>query len=222
MSEAGTPRRSRLIVVRHGETVWNAEGRIQGHQDSPLTSVGLRQAEAVAQRLGAEKLDAIVASDLGRVRQTVEPLSRRTGLEARFDAALRERNYGLFEGKTLAELDVEFPGQFEKLRTGNPHGVPPEGESLAAFHARIAAAMEQVAQEAAGKTVAVMVHGGVCGEIFRHAMRIPLEAPRTFSLYNASINRLSYKRGLWHLDVWGDVSHLPSGNPNQTGNREDT
>ncbi len=210
------PRRARLIVVRHGETKWNAEGRIQGHQDSPLTAMGIKQAEAVAHRLGVEKLDAIVASDLGRVRQTVEPLSKRTGLQVSFDAALRERNYGLFEGKTLAELDVEFPGQFEKLRTGNPHGIPPGGESLAQFHARIAAAMEQVAQEAAGKTVAVMVHGGVAGELFRHAMRIPLEAPRTFSLFNASINRWSYKRGLWHLDVWGDVSHLPA------GSREDT
>lgn len=210
------PRRARLIVVRHGETKWNAEGRIQGHQDSPLTELGLRQAEAVAHRLGAEKLDAIIASDLGRVRQTVAPLIQRTGLSARFEPALRERNYGLFEGKTLAELDVEFPGQFESLRTGNPHGVPPEGESLAQFHARIAAALEQVAQESAGKTVAVMVHGGVAGELFRHAMRIPLEAPRTFSLFNASINRWSYKAGRWHLDVWGDVSHLPSGSRDDT------
>jgi probable phosphoglycerate mutase len=204
------PRRSRIIMVRHGETKWNAEMRIQGHQDSPLTAVGLRQAEAVAARLAREKLDAIYASDLGRVRQTVEPLIKVTGLVPKYDAALRERNYGEFEGKTLEELDVEFPGQFAKLRTGNPHGVPPGGESLAQFHARIAEALEGIAQEAAGKTVAVMVHGGVCGELFRHAMRIPLEAPRTFSLFNASINRWSYKRGLWHLDVWGDVTHLPA------------
>ena len=210
------PRRSRIIMVRHGETKWNAEMRIQGHKDSPLTEVGLRQAEAVAARLSREKLDAIYASDLGRVRQTVEPLIKATGLTPKYDEALRERNYGEFEGKTLEELEVEFPGQFGKLRTGNPHGVPPGGESLAQFHSRIAAALEQIAQEAAGKTVAVMVHGGVCGEHFRHALRIPLEAPRTFSLFNASINRWSYKRGLWHLEVWGDVTHLPSNSRDDT------
>lgn len=201
-------RKAKLIVIRHGETVWNAEARIQGHGDSALTATGVAQALAVAKRLAGDGLDAIIASDLGRVRQTVAPLAELTGLSAQFDAGLRERNYGVFEGKTVAELDVEMPGEFEKYRVHDLHGAPPGGESLAQFHARVAATMERIAVAAAGRKVAVITHGGVCGELFRHAMRIPLEAPRTYSLFNASINRFRYQNGAWQLDVWGDLSHL--------------
>ncbi len=216
MTKAGGARRSRLVVVRHGETVWNAEGRVQGHQDSPLTATGVLQAEAVANRLAGAGIDTIIASDLGRVRQTVAPFAERTGLKAEFDAGLRERNYGVFEGKTLAEIDAEMPGEFERYRVRELHASPPGGESLAQFHARVAETMERIAIAAAGQTVAVFAHGGVCGELFRHAMRLPLEAQRRYSLFNASINRLSYKRGEWHLDVWGDVSHLPAGSRDDT------
>jgi len=203
--------KSKLIVIRHGETVWNAEARIQGHGDSPLTAAGIAQALAVARKLAGEGLDAIIASDLGRVRQTVEPLARLTGLSAQYDPGLRERNYGIFEGKTLAELDVEMPGEFEKYRARDLHGVPPGGESLAQFHARVAATMERIAVEAAGRKVAVIAHGGVCGELFRHAMRLPLEAPRTYTLFNAAINRFRYQDGQWMVEVWGDMSHLKAG-----------
>jgi probable phosphoglycerate mutase len=201
-------RKAKLIVVRHGETTWNVEGRIQGQGDSPLSKVGMAQAEAVADALKRDRLDAIIASDLGRVRQTVEPLARATGIKAQFDAGLRERNYGVFEGRTVAELDVEMPGEYERFRVRELHAAPPRGESLAQFHARVAITMDRIAAEFAGRKVAVITHGGVCGELFRHAMRLPLEAPRRYSLFNAAINRLRCTDGDWQVDVWGDLNHL--------------
>lgn len=201
-------RKAKLIVVRHGETTWNVEGRIQGQGDSPLSKMGVAQAQAVADALKRDRLDAIIASDLGRVRQTVEPLAHATGIAAAFDEGLRERNYGVFEGKTVSELNVEMPGEFERYRVRELHSAPPRGESLAQFHARVAAVMDRIAAEFAGRKVAVITHGGVCGELFRHAMGLPLEAPRRYSLFNAAINRLRCTDGAWQVDVWGDLNHL--------------
>ena len=199
---------SRLVVVRHGETQWNVARRIQGYSDSPLTPTGVAQAQALGKRLAREPFDAIHASDLGRVRETVEHIAAATGHAARFDEALRERSYGIFEGKTMDESEATYPGQWAKYRGHDPHAVPPGGESVAQFQDRIIAALERVAVESDGQTVVVAAHGGVCGALFRHVMGLPPGTPRSWSLYNASINRFKYRKGKWELEVWGDISHL--------------
>ncbi|HEX5476491.1 MAG TPA: histidine phosphatase family protein, partial [Burkholderiales bacterium] len=94
---------TRLCLVRHGETAWNAEGRVQGQLDIPLNAHGEGQARAVAQALAGERFDAIYASDLGRVRQTARPAAERLGLPVQLDTRLRERHYGIFQAITYAE-----------------------------------------------------------------------------------------------------------------------
>ena len=199
---------AKLFVVRHGETEWNVARRIQGYSDSPLTPMGVAQAQALALRLAKEKIDEVHASDLGRVRQTVEHIVAKTGHTAQYTETLRERCYGVFEGKTMAECEAERPGEWSQYRGRDPEAVPPGGESVSQFQGRIIAAIERIAAASSGKTVVIACHGGVCGALIRHVMGLPLGKPRTWSLYNASINRFLYHKGKWQLDVWGDISHL--------------
>ena len=201
----------RLIVVRHGETEWNREGRIQGYYaDSPLTGHGRAQAEAVAVRLAREGIDRIYCSDLGRTCETAAPIARATGVDVVRDPELRERSYGILEGRTFAEIATEYPEMYERIRSRDPEYAVERGESAVQFSARIVAAMERIAAASPGKRVAVVTHGGVVGTLYRHAKAIPLDAPRTYSLTNASCSHFRYGAGRWEIDLWCDVSHLPA------------
>lgn len=199
---------TRLLLVRHGETEWNVQRRIQGFQDSPLTPTGVAQAKALALRLEGESIDAVYASDLGRVRATTEIIVDKTGHAPQYGAALRERGFGVFEGKTMAECEAERPGQWALYRGRDPEAVPPGGESVNQFRSRIMARLEDIAAAATGKKVLVVAHGGVCGVLLRHVMGLPPGGKRTWSLYNAALNRFLYHQGRWQLDVWGDIGHL--------------
>jgi probable phosphoglycerate mutase len=202
-----------VILIRHGETEWNRAGRIQGyHADSPLTATGREQARALAERLAREGIDALFSSDAGRTRETAEPIGTATRLPVIYEKALRERNYGVFEGRSFTEIEVEFPIEFEKLRTRNPHYAPPSGESAAQFRDRVITVLEIVAARAEGRCVAVVTHGGVLGVLYRQAMNLPLEAKRSYSLANAGLNHFRFVDGRWRLDAWGDVAHLPAEN----------
>jgi probable phosphoglycerate mutase len=202
---------ARLVLVRHGETVWNREGRIQGYEaNSPLSGTGEAQARAVAARLSQEGIDLLFSSDSGRTLQTAEPIARATGLEIIADRGLRERAYGIFEGRTFAEIAAEYPADYERMRTRDPDYKSPGGESAIEFQDRIVETMERIAARAAGKRAAVVTHQGVLGVLYRHANDIPFtqshQRPR---LLNASCNHFRFSAGRWLLDLWCDVSHLP-------------
>jgi probable phosphoglycerate mutase len=202
---------ARFILVRHGETEWNREGRIQGyHADSPLTATGQTQARRLAERLAAEGVRGLHSSDSGRARQTAAPIAAAAGLEVLYDAALRERNYGVFEGRTYKEIELEFPEAYLKFRSRDPDYAPPGGESGAQFRDRIVAALERLADGTPGRCAVVVTHGGVLGIAYRHVTGVRLDSKRDYSLHNASINRIAYSDGRWSLEAWGDVAHLPA------------
>jgi probable phosphoglycerate mutase len=96
------------------------------------------------------------------------------------------------------------------FRTRDPHYVPPQGESAAQFRDRIVATLEAIATGANARRVAVVTHGGVLGVMYRHAMDIPLETRRSYSLANASLNHFRFAAGRWVLEAWGDIAHLPA------------
>jgi len=201
---------AQLILIRHGETEWNSEGRIQGyHADSPLTENGQAQARQLAARLASERIQALHCSDAGRARQTVAPIAAAVDLEVIYDAALRERNYGVFEGRTYKEIELEFPDAYLKFRSRDADYAPPGGESGTQFRDRIVAALERVAAGASGRRAAVVTHGGVLGIAYRHVTGMRLDSKRNYALHNASINRIAYSGGRWSLEAWGDVGHLP-------------
>lgn len=197
-----------FIVVRHGETAWNAEGRIQGHLDSPLNEEGLAQALLVGERLAREAFDALYCSDLSRTRQTAQPLADRTGLQPRLRQELRERHLGVFQGLTGRECQEKFPEDYRRFQTRDPDHVVPEGESIRQLYARVAAFFDQLAASHAGERLAVVTHGGVLDALYRKVKAMPLERARDFTVYNASVNRITCRDGDWQLVEWGDISHL--------------
>jgi len=202
---------TRVILIRHGETQWNREGRIQGyHGDSPLTPAGRTQVRSLGKCLAREGAELLYSSDSGRARETADPIGAATGLPVIHERELRERAYGVFEGCRYAEVETRFAAEFERFRSRDPHYVPPGGESAAQFRDRILAVFRRIALEASGRCVAVVTHGGVLGILYREAAGMPLEAPRDYPIANASLNRLRFAEGRWSLDGWGDVAHLPA------------
>jgi 2,3-bisphosphoglycerate-dependent phosphoglycerate mutase len=200
---------TRFIVVRHGETQWNVEERIQGHGDSPLTDKGLAQAEAIAARLAQEPFDVLVASDLGRAMRTAQAIARRCGPDVIADARLRERSFGAGEGMTYAEVDRAWPDVFSRMRETDPDFVIPGGESRRQFHERVRDAFVALAREHVGRRVAVVAHGGVLAVLYRVIHDIPVARPHAVPISNASYNAVAFEADAWSLEAWDDVAHLP-------------
>jgi probable phosphoglycerate mutase len=199
---------TRILLIRHGETSWNRSGRIQGHTDIALSALGEAQAERLAAALADEPLAAIYSSDLLRARQTAAPLARARGLTPVLDAGLRERSFGRFEGLSWEEIASAHPEDALRWRRREPDFPVGGGESLTAFSARCVAALERAAAAHAGACIAVVAHGGVLDCVYRAATRVALDAPRSWQLGNASINRLlATPQGL-SLVGWNDDHHL--------------
>lgn len=199
---------TRLCVIRHGETAWNAEGRVQGQTDVPLSATGEAQALALAAALAGERFGALYASDLARVRQTAAPAARALGLAPRLEAALRERHYGKFETLTYTEARERFPQDFARFKAKEPDYDFETGESLARFNARALACVAAIAQRHAGEQVLVFTHGGVLEMVRRHALGMGLAAPRDFEIPNAAINWIEVSGEGWRVQAWAETGHL--------------
>ena len=199
---------TRIIAIRHGETAWNLDTRIQGHLDIPLSAVGHRQAERLAAALSDEPLAAIYASDLTRARQTAHYLGQAHGVAVTPEPALRERGFGNFEGKTFSEIEALLPEQSLRWRRRDPEFAPAGGESLLALRSRVVAAAERLAAQHPGELIALIGHGGVMDVLYRAATRLDIQAPRTWALGNAAINRLLWTPEGFALVGWADTQHL--------------
>lgn len=199
---------TRFCVVRHGETAWNAEGRVQGQLDVPLSGIGLGQARAVALALAAERFDAIYSSDLARVRQTASPSAAQLGLALHCDAALRERHYGIFQGMTYAEVKLRLPIDYARFRAKEPDYDFGGGESLSGFNQRVLRFFERLREIHSGQSVLVFTHGGVLEMLYRHATGRGLSTPRDFEIPNAALNRLEHSACGWQVLRWAELAHL--------------
>ncbi len=198
----------RICFVRHGETDWNAEKRIQGQIDIGLNETGRAQAMAAACGLAHHKFSAIHASDLLRAQETAQSAAARLGLEVRFAAGLRERHYGIFQGLTAAEGAQKYPEAHARYARRDPDYAFETGESLAAFSARVIAAVDDLARHHAGQSVLAVTHGGVLDIIYRRATGRGLEAARDFTIPNAALNWFDIDAGGWRLVKWADRHHL--------------
>ena len=199
---------TRIIALRHGETTWNVDTRIQGQLDIPLNSTGRRQAERMAQALGDEPITAIYASDLSRAWETAQYLGRALEVTVSKEDGLRERGFGDFEGKTFAEIAALLPEQSLRWRKRDPEFAPAGGESLLALRSRVVAAAERLAAQHPGELIALVGHGGVMDVLYRAATRLDLQAPRTWALGNTAINRLLWSPQGFTLVGWADTQHL--------------
>ncbi len=201
-----------IVLIRHGETAWNAQRRLQGHIDIGLNAEGERQAEALAQSLAGERFNAVYASDLSRASQTAAAVASLHGLPVQCEPGLRERCYGIFEGLLYSDIEASYPGEFAAWQSRDIDAVMPAGEreaeSFRQFYARTMDAVVTVARQHAGQHIAIVAHGGVLECVYRAALDLPLASPRNFPVLNASINRFSYADGKLALKAWGDVAHL--------------
>lgn len=199
---------TRLIVLRHGQTAWNAEQRIQGHLDMPLNAVGRWQAQRLALALQGEPVAAVYASDLQRAADTAEPLASAAGLPVQRDAGLRERSFGVFEGMTFSDIEQHWPEQARRWRERDPDFGPEGGERLCDFFERSVAQVERLARRHCGQTVVLVSHGGLLDSLYRAALGVPLQAPRSWPVANAVVNRLLWTPQGLSLLLWHDARHL--------------
>ena len=208
---------TRIVAIRHGETAWNAEARLQGQLDIPLNALGRRQAASLAAALRDEGLAAVYASDLGRAWHTAQALAGPLGLPLAADAGLRERCFGVFEGLTRAQIDQDWPELARRWHRREPDFAPEGAESLLAFRDRCMATIERLARAHAGQTIALVSHGGVLDALYRAATHVALDAPRSWQLGNATINRLLHSAQGFTLVGWNDDTHLAGKALDETG-----
>jgi broad specificity phosphatase PhoE len=162
---------TRLLLVRHGQSTWNAEERWQGHADPPLSELGQRQARAAAKAAAALAPAALFSSDLTRARQTAELLAP-PGMQPTVEPALRERDVGEWTGLTRTEIEARYPGYLEAQKG------PPSFESNESLLARTLPALEAIAHRLGANDVCVIVtHGGVIRTIERGLGGVPAPVP---------------------------------------------
>lgn len=201
--------RTRLCLVRHGETAWNAERRLQGHLDVPLNKTGHLQAAAAASHLADMHFTAIYCSDLARARQTATAIGAASSLTAITDPALRERHYGAFQGLTYDEARAQHPVAYARFVERDPSfAFSDGGESLTSFALRVHAALQRIVTRHPAQQVLVVTHGGVLDIAHRLATGADLESPRNFTIPNAALNWLEFDGTRWRLLSWADLSHL--------------
>lgn len=201
-----------ILLIRHGETAWNAERRLQGHLDIPLNGEGERQAAALARALAGESVDMIFCSDLSRAASTARAVAERHGLPLHTDASLRERCFGAFEGLLYDELEARFPEAHAQWRARDPHARYPDGErraeTFAEFAQRAVDAVIRIAETHRGKRIVIVSHGGVLDAVYRAAHGIAITAPRNFDVLNASINHIQWDGERLKVLRWSDNAHL--------------
>lgn len=199
---------TRICFIRHGETDWNVARRIQGQTDVPLNETGERQALAMAFNAAHHEFHAIYSSDLQRARTTAEKLAERRGLEVRLLPQLRERHFGSFEGITAAEGAQRYPAAHAKYLARDTAYDFESGESMTAFAARVAAAVDEMTRQHAGQAIAAVTHAGVLDILYRKATGRPLHTPRDFAIPNCALNWFRCDRNEWQLEAWDDHHYL--------------
>src|SRR5450830_49325 len=201
-----------LLLIRHGETDWNVDKRLQGHIDIALNAEGQHQAAALGRALAQEPLDAIYASDLQRARDTAQAVALLQGRTVQIDAGLRERCYGGFEGLQHADIAQRYPADFAAWKARELDARYPAGERVAEtmreFSQRAVAAVRRLANTGNHRKIAIVTHGGVLECVYRWAMQSGFAQARDFDIFNASINRLQWDGARMHVQQWADIAHL--------------
>lgn len=211
MVEIPTSRTTRICLVRHGETEWNAERRIQGQIDIALNETGRHQAAAAGRWLKQVGIAALYSSDLQRAWSTALVIGAEIGLTPIPAPEMRERCYGIFQGLTYTEAQAKHPEGYAAFEGRNADYAFENGESLRAMFDRVTRRLQAIAAAHPGANVVVVLHGGVLDIVNRFVRGNPLEMPRDFLIPNAGINWVATADGHWTLESWGETAHLAPG-----------
>ncbi len=201
-----------LYLVRHGETKWNVDYRIQGQINSDLTKRGLRQAHLTSERLEPVFFHYVYSSDLPRAFTTAKIITEPKKLKVITDVRLRERSFGIGEGLTHEELAQRAPEVWKYIKSGDINYVIPNGESKMQVLDRTLEFFNELTKKHLSDRVLVVTHGGVINVLLRHILSIPQDAPRRFILPNAAINILGFYNYYWQVRTIGEITHLDNVN----------
>ena len=203
---------TRIIAIRHGETAWNVDTRLQGHLDIGLNAHGQWQAQRAALALADEDIAAIYTSDLSRARATAQAIADQNvnpaARQVHPHTGLRERGFGIFEGQTYAQINLDWPEESRRWRQRDPHFAPQGGETLTELRERVTNTVNTLASQHVGEQIVLVAHGGVMDALYRLATHVAIEAPRSWDLGNAAINRLLWTPDGLTLVGWSDTRHL--------------
>ena len=198
----------RVIWIRHGETLWNKEFRLQGTSDVALSEVGLTQAESLATRLRAIPTQ-IYVSPLQRTQAFAAPLANRHEVTVQLLADLREMSFGRWEGLRYADMDHQMQKAYEAWYADPVAIYPPGGESLTCLQGRVQTAMDYIALHSGSEeTVVAVTHGGIIRAAVTLAMQMPLATVSRIHIDTASATILDFYNGSWSLVKLNDTSHL--------------
>ncbi|MDX9800752.1 MAG: histidine phosphatase family protein [Spirochaetia bacterium] len=199
---------TKLYLVRHGETVWNREDKMQGIKDSPLTEKGIKHAKILGIKLGSELpggIDKIYTSSLGRAYETAAIIGNRLSMSVTADDRLQERNMGIFEGYSWDSVRELFPEEFKKTVSDDNDYMIPEGESKNEYIKKVRSFLDFVSQEHEGDKVLAVTHRGFINFALRIILEIPLNARPGITVKNTSLAGFTFHRGRWILETFGEI-----------------
>ena len=206
---------TRIIAIRHGETAWNVDTRIQGQLDIALNDKGRWQARRAGLALADEQIDCIYSSDLVRAQATAQAIAEHNRTAAtrhvQLHTGLRERGFGTFEGQTWADIETNWPEESRRWRQRDPHFAPPGGETPLQLRERVSHTVNELAAQHVGGQIVLVAHGGVMDMLYRLATQQDIGTPRTWELGNAAINRLLWTPDALTLVGWADTRHFDDG-----------
>ena len=192
---------TRVLLIRHGETSWNREGRWQGQADVPLSDKGVRQAEALARALrpGANAIRAVYSSDLRRAQDTALILAAAIGIKPVLDPIWREMDVGCWSGLSREEIRGRFPDEWARIHSGEDLARG-GGDTFGQFFARVVGALERLSRQHHGETVAVVTHGGVIRAALLHALGLSFERLHEVAVVeNATLSELRVNGSSWEI-----------------------
>jgi len=199
----------RCYLVRHSQTIWNGENRIQGHSDPPLSPLGLDQAKCLGTYFASRPVKALYTSHLMRSVHTAQAIAERTGVMPRIEPALAEIHLGIWEGLTPEEVDARFDGAYQRWQMRPSSVVIPDAEPIAAFRGRVRAALKRIMANFEEGECVVVSHGGVIAALLADLLAADYDALlRRLRLDNASITALECGAGLSHVLWINWTAHL--------------
>lgn len=197
----------RLLIVRHGETEWNAQHRYQGQSDVPLSDAGRAQARALVGRLEREPLTAAYVSDLGRAVETAEIILAGRDVPLIKESRLREMNFGALEGLTFKDAYARYPAEIDAWL--KDYNTPlPGGEDLDSFAARVGSLLGELQANHDGQVILLVAHGGPLSELVRLALGMPHTRRWSFMMDNAGLSELQFNDGFPRVKFWNETCHF--------------
>ncbi len=197
-----------LYIVRHGQTEWNIQGKIQGHKNANLTEDGLKQGDKVAERMASEKIDIIYSSDLDRARITAEKISKTTGAKLIVTEELREMNFGVWEGEFFKDVKVSDPDGYMKWMKEPENLNIAEGETLEILEKRMEKVINKIVAENEGKNIVIVSHGTALKTLILHLLKMPLTNYKNLAMDNVSLSIVEKRDYNNVLKLYNDTGHL--------------